>query len=372
MDNATPVTNTTGLADLDESSCHFVCVMAIIGTVLGTSSIVLNTVFLVILRFTMKDRTSAYHRLVNNLSISDLLASLAFLVTQTWPQGPFGYIEPVRDFFIVEGLPYVFRGLPWMFFTSYLLTLTCMSMNQYIAVCKPWRYASLVTGSVVKRALVTVWLVSSLQIFLPLSVLFVLNFKTNKSDAMATLFTISTIEMQVWLAIYAASTLLNIATNVVVYCKIRALKKQRRFCNKSSQESQNLRTKQAAFVTVSLLLAVSVACRLPFPVFAIVGINLGLETDPNMAAAMNSIVVLLLYVNFFADPIIHVLRMGEVQKACKSALASCLRAPCCPLRKENPRDKRHPDMMIGLINRNRSSTTRTTVQQEQITHDEQL
>jgi hypothetical protein len=197
-----------------------------------------------------------------------------------------------------------------------------------------------------------------------LTVLFILSFHADKAEAMTTLFTVSTIEMQVWLAIYTASTLLNIASNVVVYCKIRSLKKQRRFCSKSSQESQNLRMKQAAFITVSLLLAVSVACRLPFPIFAIVGINMGLGSDSDLAVALNAVVVLLLYVNFFADSIIHVMRMEEVQKACKSGLATCLRR--CHIKRQGGETRGHPELMIGLISRN--STMRTTVAADKTPH----
>lgn len=293
-------------------------VISYIAIVFGVLSIGLNIIFLFAMHF-FKDKVTAYHRYLQNLAISDMLASCTFLLLQDDSRLT-KCIAPFVDVILLQGLPYVIRSLPWMFFNSYLLTLSCLTINQYVAVCRPWRYNELVTNNRILFSLVFVWTFSSLQLLVPVTILVVLYILQDSNLTTATLYSVSKIEMQIWMGIFIFSTVLNIFLNLFIYRKIRHLKLKRRMNSHSSNmESVNIRTKQAAFVTVSLLLLASVFCRLPFPLTAIISLSYS-DSKP----LLNASVLLLLYLNFFADPIIYLLRMREVQRSYKQLLRRCL------------------------------------------------
>ena len=294
-----------------------------IGIALGVASIVLNLIFIFGMRY-LRDKPTAYHRFLKNLSFADAMASFSFLWITNCPKGFFSHIQGSQGFILVRVLPYVFRSLPWMFFTGYLLTLSCLTLNQYVAVCKPWRYSELVTNQRVTISLVIVWSLSLLQILIPVTILLILYSLTDKKAAMAALYFVSRIEIQIWMAIFALSVIANIVLDVIIYNKIRQLKLKRRYSSMSNNpESCNIRMKQEAFVTVALLLIASVFCRLPFPLVGIIGINV-------QTRILNAGIVMLLYLNFFVDPIIYVLRMKEVRKTYRRLIGKCAHCfPCC-------------------------------------------
>ena len=140
---------------------------------------------------------------------------------------------------------------------------------------------------------------------------------------------------QVWMVVFAASTLLNIVLNMFVHQKIRSLKLRHHDTRGApNPESLNIRMKQEAFVTVSLLLLASVFCRMPFPVVSIVALNLeGLSCDPEdlkTSDQMNAVVILLLYVTFFADPIIYLARIRDTRNSYKALFRKArARLACC-------------------------------------------
>lgn len=288
-----------------------------IGITLGAVSIILNIIFIIGLHF-QHEKTSAYNRLMKNLSVADVMAAISFLIIQMWPHGFFAHIGLRNDFILVQVLPYVFRSWPWMFFTTYMLTLTCLTVNQYVAVCKPWRYSELVTERRVTALIVIVWSLSSLQIIVPLIVILVLYFSHTQTAAMKALYFISKIEIQVWMAIFVFSNCLNIIVNIRIYKKIHQLKlKRRRNHTMKSAESTNIRSKQDAFVTVAILLMASLFCRLPFPLTGLISINLNSPT-------LNASIVFLLYLNFFVDPIIYLTRMREVKRFYQNHVRHCM------------------------------------------------
>ena len=132
------------------------------GVTIGIISIVFNITFILALS-QIHEKDKPYYRLTKCLSICDLLGSVSFILIINFPQGIIGFITQ-NNFRFLQALPYIFRSIPWMFFTGYLLTLTCLSINQYIAICKPWRYNQLVTRRTVTWSVVGVWIVSSLQV----------------------------------------------------------------------------------------------------------------------------------------------------------------------------------------------------------------
>ena len=300
-----------------------VFVISTIGITFGVLSILLNLIFLCATRF-LNQKSTAYNRFMVNLSVSDVMSSLTFLLIHNWPEGPFASIDTSHAFSLVQALPYVFRSTPWMFLTSYLLTLTCLTSNQYVAVCKPWRYSELVTRKMVTVSLVVIWLLSSLQVLVPLVVLITLSCLHDRLEAAHRLALVSMVEMQVWMAFFAVSTIFNIALNIIVYRKIRKLKLKRRCAHMSNPEITNIKMKQNAFVTVSLLLIVCLFCRLPFPLIGIVGISFVTNrSNLDVYVVLNASIILLLYLNCFLDPIIYMIRSKELRKGYKILKSNC-------------------------------------------------
>ena len=314
---------------VDDEPPSAVAVINTISITVGALSILLNLIFLIATRF-LKESATAYNRFMINLSISDIMSSLSFLLIHNWPRGPFANIDLNHDFYLVHVLPYLFRSAPWMFLTSYLLTLSCLTVNQYVAVCKPWRYSALVTRRNVNVALLVVWLFSSLQVIIPLVVLLLLNCLSDKQEAIRWLVVVSKVEMQVWMAFYALSSVFNIVLNLIVYRRIRKLKLKRRGSHMSNPEMANIRMKQDAFITVTLLLLACFLCRLPFPLMGIVGVSLvNVNTNMNLYITINAGIVLLLYLNCFADPIIYILRTKELRDSYRGMTARCGIFRCC-------------------------------------------
>ena len=148
-------------------------IVSYISNGLGVIAIILNIIFLVCMIW-IPNNNSAYNRFVKNLAACDIFGSLLFLVTQNWPQGPFALIisEKGHTSVWVHGSPYIFRSIPWMFFTAYMLTLNCLSVSQYLASCKPHVYMQHVQKHKnVTYVLTMVWLLVSLQIIVPCCVL---------------------------------------------------------------------------------------------------------------------------------------------------------------------------------------------------------
>ena len=106
-------------------------IFSICGVTIGIFAMIFNLTFILALS-RIKEKDKPYYRFTKCLSICDLLGSFTFIVIINFPQGILGSITNIK-FAFVRALPYVFRSLPWMFFTGYLLTLTCLAVNQYIA-----------------------------------------------------------------------------------------------------------------------------------------------------------------------------------------------------------------------------------------------
>ena len=293
------------------------------GNVLGITSVVLNIAFLFAVRF-IKDRRTTYFRLIQNLAVADDLAAFTFLITQNWPHGPFAYIDPEEHFVLAHGLSYVFRGLPWMFFTAYLLTLSSLTLNQYIAVCMPWRFNE-ITQRKVTVVITIIWALSSLQLLIPLFIVIHLHNISNPRDAMVTLFHVSKVELHFWMAFFGVVIFFNIALDLIVYVRFQELKLKRQH---GSMYPVNIQQKQQAFITLSLLLVASIFCRLPFPVVGIVGLNMDYSMGATAVELTQAVVVFLLYVNFLADPVICLVRTHEVRRTYRSLYALCVRS-CC-------------------------------------------
>lgn len=309
----------------DRQLAMFADVTNCVVNALGVCCIVVNISFLIVMRFS-KECAAPFHKFIKNLSLSDILASFTFLLTQNWPQGPFSFINPSDDFWSKDLLPYIFRSTPWMFFTSYFLTITCLSVNQYIAVCKPWKYSKLAASNVIMAALCCVWVFSTLQVLVPSLVLLILGLAVDKSVAVEKLYLISTIEMEIWMVIFLVTTFISIILNSLIYQKIRQLKWKRRL-SMTSQESANIRMKQEAFLTISLLLVSAVLLRMPFPIVSI--ITLEMETnslDVKASIIINSLLLLLLFINFFTDTIIYTIRVKEARRMYKHCFSKLL---CC-------------------------------------------
>lgn len=185
--------------------------------VIGSLAIFANLSFLLALNY-LKDKTSAFYRFLRNLSFTDLMSSLTFVIIQNWNGVDSKY------FILKYLLPYAFRSIPWMFLTCYFLTLFCLTLNQYMAVCKPWQYNQILGGNCVEIGMVIVWLLSSLQIIIPLILISAIYFKKSQKMSRETIFHINAIEIQIWLGIFAFFSVLIIALNASIFSKIKQLK----------------------------------------------------------------------------------------------------------------------------------------------------
>ncbi len=143
------------------------------GLIIGITAIVLNIAFLCAVS-RLRKRERPHYRFFKSLAISDLLGSLSYLLTVNFPHGFLGVIA-ASDFAFLRALPYVIRSIPWMLFTAYLLTLTCLTINQYLSVCKPWSYTRLARYRRVTISLISVWSISSLHIIIPLGIIVALS-----------------------------------------------------------------------------------------------------------------------------------------------------------------------------------------------------
>ena len=167
--------------------------------------------------------------------------------------------------------------------------------------------------------------------------------------------------VQVWMVVFAASTIFNIVLNMFVHQKIRTLKLRRRHTRGApNPESLNIRMKQEAFVTVSLLLVASFFCRLPFPLVGIIVINMeGRRQHARDLHIINAVVVFLLYVNFFADPIIYLSRIRDTRNSYKALFRkarACL--ACCT----GGAFEAHPDgVVMNLVSPHEATSQSTRI-----------
>ena len=296
-------------------------IVSYISNGLGVIAIILNIIFLVCMIW-IPNNNSAYNRFVKNLAACDSFGSLFFLVTQNCPQGPFALIisEKGHTSVWVHGSPYIFRSIPWMFFTAYMLTLNCLSVSQYLASCKPHVYMQHVQKlENVTYVLTMVWLLASLQIIVPCCVLASLS-SLPVQQAFTKLIIISKIEMVVWMVVYTLSTCLSISLNILVYFELNRLRH-----NQNSAMGANSRAKNEAFITIFYLSVASIFCRLPLPLVSMFLITIienmyGYEI---MSWSLVS-VVFLLYLVFVVDPVIYLVRMPDIRLVIKTFIERLL------------------------------------------------
>ena len=317
--NATVVTSNATTIDL---------VIKVVLYCLGISAILLNIGFLFAMFRTKncntKDSAFAYQCFVKGLSFADILATMSFLIAMN-ANSPMTHIYPESDsFFLRSGVPYIIRGFPWLFFTAYFLMLTCLSVNQYVAVCLPLQYDVMAQPRKIVTCLITVCVISSCQVLVPIVVSLALHSLNDVTYAEHKLRQISKIEMEVWMCVFIISTVLNIGLNVLMYVKLRELKWKRRQ-SAGVAETLNIRIMHEAFVTICLLLLITILLRLPFPITSIVSIEMGYaRIDWSIFQVVNRIVVVLLFTNFFADPIIYISRMREARAFMQTTSTNCV------------------------------------------------
>lgn len=292
-----------------------VSVASTICVVSGVLSIACNLICLAAITF-IKDSNLPYKSYLLNLAISDILCVCAFFFNQYSAYGLLGHISPGDQFSTELALPYVFRSLPWVFFTAYLLTLTTLGINQYIAVCQPWRYATIFSQAKARLILAATWILASFQIIVPTAVLISLH---DSTDPISILFRIAKIEMQFWMAIYIVNALGCISMSVTVYRKINHLK---RACRRLRVNPANhdLMMKQQAFITNFLLLLATITLRLPLPITSIISLEFA-DHSTNTAGILTFVVVhTLLYLNFLIHPLIYIIRLVEIRRVYRAWL----------------------------------------------------
>ena len=308
--------------DVDDGQSDVIDVMLYSGVAVGILSVLVNLLSLTAMRF-LRDKPSADLRFLTNLSVTDMLAALSFVIAQFTPP----YDIRTADS-LVPIASYILRSSPWMFLTAYLLTLTSLSVNQYLAVCRPWRYSVMVTGRRITIVLLALWSFSALQILVPVVIVCARSLRTSASGSKVSLGMdfayASAIEIQVWMALFTLIITANIVLNALVYQQIRALK--RRLANRP--DSDNIRVKQRAFVTITYLLATGIFLWVPFPVMGIITINIEMTISGFMVKFISVTLNMLLYLNCFIDPFIYGTRIMEVRRAYKDMLLWFVECVC--------------------------------------------
>ncbi len=289
--------------------------MRTLGGVIGITAVLLNLVFLCALS-NIKKKDRPHQRFIKSLSISDIFGAISFIAIMNLPHGYLGVIA-VHDSTLVRALPYVIRSAPWMFYTAYLLTLSCLTMNQYFAVCKPWNYMSLARYKRVNISLIFIWFVSSLHVTIPLVIILgIYIVSKGKGDAMPVLHRLAGVEILMWMLIFTGAIVFNICTTLVIYKKLCNLQlRSRTVCNsRLINVPPTIKKKQEAFVTLFLLLLASIFCRLPFPIIGIIGYSAASKIDYGTWEIINRTLAFLLYVNFLVDPVIYFVRIKDVRR----------------------------------------------------------
>ena len=283
-----------------------VSVLEITATSLGVLSVFVNSKSLLAMFF-LRDKRSAYLRFLRNLNLTDLLASLTFLVIQN------AHIS--ADTPTLVSVSYVLRSLPWMFLTAYMLTLLSLAVNQYVAVCRPWHYSRVVTDSFVSASIGGIWLASTLQVIVPLCIVLAVRLQAH-ADAGAVVARVAVLEMQAWMLLFTLVILANVFLNIRVYQQIRILRK--RLAHR--KDSDNIRAKHKAFLTMTYLLLTGVFFWFPFPLVGLLGVSISSIRDPVTWKVLNAAISVLLYVNCLVDPLIFILRVNEIRSAYKNML----------------------------------------------------
>ncbi len=222
----------------------------------------------------------------------------------------------VHEVAFIRALLYVIRSVPWIFFTAYLFTLSCLSVNQYLAVCMPWRYTTLTTHRRVTCILVCVWLISALHTIIPLLIICTVSMiSQGRVDPMPVLHRLASVEILIWMLVFAAVIIFNICTLLVIYKKLCTLQLSNRTVCTSSliKMPPSIRKKRETFVTLTCLLLASIFCRLPFPIIGIIGYSHATKIDYGTWEIINRSLAFLLYMNFLVDPVVYLVRMEDLR-----------------------------------------------------------
>ena len=323
------------------------------GNTIGSLAVILNIVFLACMRHT-KNGQCIFNSFIKTLTVCDILGSLFFMITQNYSQGPFAGIHTNHSqngvkYIWIHGSPYVFRSIPWMFFTGYIFTLNCLTINQYLASCRPHFYTRIQTGRNVRATLIIVWILSSFQIIIPLFILAYVS-TLEISEAFSRLISLSNTEMIVWMTVYAGSSCFSIALNILVYLQLHKRKQKRCVSNNtdsiiitSSSSSNSIQATNKAIITIMWLCLANILFRLPFPLLSIAFITVIRENYGILATRWVSVSAsLLLYIVFFVDPVIYFVRITEVRNIFSSRIIGVFR-----LRDSNNKESTRIDF-IGL------------------------
>ena len=323
MDNNRSLSSNSSTIERNGSVEAALFVLLCSGNTICVMAILLNFVSLVAMMF-LKDKSTAYHRFLKNLSITDLLGAISFLLIQHAPN-----LHSMT-------WTYIIRSLPWMFFTAYCLTLLCLSVIQYIAVCVPWRYSVVVTDRAVNIAIGLVWIISTLQLLVPILILLMFNIRyVYDQETIRFLTNMSTIETLVWMGVFVIVALISTVLHISIYCKIRQLKRR----STQSHDSDNMRMKQRAFVTMAILLCTGLLIRIPFLCMSVAALTTTLLITTRTRQICNMTLRFLLYLNFFTDPCVYGIKLKEVRE-CYFELVRKIRTVmnCSPSRSQREID----------------------------------
>ena len=286
---------------------------------LGVGAMILNIAFLLVLHASKATTFKSYHPFIKNLSVANIFASFTFLLSMHGPSFPLNSFFPHSSVFVrTVGVPYILRGLPWLFLTAYFLNLTCLTLNHFLAVRFPITYSNHAkTTRHLRIIYVTIgvtWFVSMWQVLVPLIVVLRFDAEDDLELAHLRVFEFSVVELEVWMFVIFTSVVVSVLLNALVYARIRVTNvgNGRGSVESSARTTSASRVKQEASVTIRILLATTILMRLPFPLTTVAALELH-DISFELYDIVNMTSIILLFANFFTDPIVYSVRMREAR-----------------------------------------------------------
>ncbi|CAH1773896.1 unnamed protein product [Owenia fusiformis] len=303
--NVTNTTSEPSHAEMFYNRHSLVIVCLLCGT-----SIIANSLLITLIRL-MPGKCNSTHLIIINLLFGDLGESTMFLVDEIINE----VLKPDSSCFTM-----IMDALFRLFDTVSILSLLALAINQYIGICRPLHYQSIVTRTRTIIAICFIWVVS---LILPFMIVLTPLAHTNWQACPAEHSVFQSAE---W--IFAIVLIIEVITIVVLYMKALIKVQAYRARQSSYTHCANLEQNRKAFVTTMIVLATLVLTWLPFLMYRFFVFTVMRLVDEKSVTILHSdvyynFICFLPLINTISDPIIYGVRMHDVQQCIKRKCRNC-------------------------------------------------